>query len=354
VSDAYLLTGVPGFIGTRLLRKLLPQGRPIYVLCEERFRPQTEQLVKSLKAGDQVRVVTGDITQADLGLGEQLDEVRAEVSDVYHLAAVYDLAVPEDTARRVNVIGTSRVIDFLRGFEGRQVRHHYVSTCYVAGTREGMVFEDELDRGQEFKNHYEATKFAAEVLVERSKRDVETRIFRPGIVVGDSQTGETQKFDGPYPTFGAVMMGWLLVTPGRGTARPCIVPVDFIIDALATIPGQPDTAGKTFQLADPDPLSSMELVTLVAERLGAPRPRLRVPEAFFKPLFRVAKLVELSGITEEAFPYFNHYQVFDTTNTNAALAGTDVRVPPLRSYLNQILRYYRDRADLPWRFDTPA
>ncbi len=354
MNKALLVTGVPGFIGARLVKKLLPQGRQIFLLCEKRFERATHDFAKQLGGGDRLVVVTGDITQPNLGLGDAAERVRAEVDEVYHLAAVYDLAVGEDLARRVNVLGTDRVLEFLRSFGEGKVRHNYVSTCYVAGNRQGMIFENELDRGQSFKNHYESTKFAAEVLVERSKRDLETVVLRPSIVIGDSKTGETAKFDGPYATFGAVIMGWTVVYPGPGRARPNFVPVDFIVDALATIPRQPDVAGKTFQLADPFPITSLELMTMVAERLGAPRPRYSVPVALFKPLLKVKKMVELSGITPESFAYFNHNALFDTTNTRAALAGTGVSVPPLQSYINQILRYYRDRADLPWRFDTPA
>ena len=273
------------------------------------------------------------------------------MSEVYHLAAVYDLAVPEDIARRVNVIGTTKVLEFCQAYAKGEVRLNYISTCYVSGFRQGMVFEDDLDRGQTFKNHYESTKFAAEVLVQKCMNKIETRIFRPAIVVGDSKTGETQKFDGPYASFGAVMMGWLIATPSPGTGRPNLVPVDHIVDCLVTIPNQPDTAGKVFQLADSNPLTSLELIELAAERLGAPRPRFSLPEALFRPLFKIKKLVEVSGLTAESLPYFNHYVIYDTTNTRSALAGTGISCPPLRSYINQILRFYRDRADLAWRFD---
>lgn len=358
MSNAYLVTGVPGFIGKRLVQKLVPEGRRIFLLCEPRFREQTEAWARDVPGAekDQLVAVAGDITQPDLALGDQLERVRAEVSDVYHLAAVYDLAVPEDVARKVNVLGTGKVLKFLRSFPaGRTPRHHYVSTCYVAGTREGMIFENELDRGQGFKNHYESTKYAAEVLVERSKGEVDTRILRPAVVIGDSKTGETPKFDGPYPMFGAIMMGLMVAVPGAARARVNLVPVDWIVDCLVAIPKQPDTAGKTFQLADPSPLSSQEIIELAAERLGAPRPRLHLPEGLFRPLFRVQKLRDLTKLSEEGLAYVNHLQVFDTTNTRTALRGTGLEAPPpLPSYLNQILRYYRDRVKLPWRFDTPG
>ena len=358
MGKGILITGVPGFIGKRLagqLRQSAPE-RPLFLLCEQRFQAEAAAFARELDpSGEGACAVVGDICRDSLGLSpEDEARVRAEVDEVYHLAAVYDLQVGEDLARRVNVVGTGKLLTFLRSFPQGSVRHNYVSTCYVAGTREGMVFEDELDRGQEFKNFYESTKFAAEVLVERSKAEVETRIFRPAIVIGDSKTGETQKFDGPYPGFGAVMMGWMVALPGPARAASNLVPVDFIVDCLCTIPGRPDTAGKTFQLADPNPLSSRETVALVAERLGAPRPRFHAPLAIFKALVQFKKIAELTGVTPETLSYVNHHQVFDTTNTRVALRGTEVACPPLRSYINQILRYYRDRVELPWRLDAPS
>jgi thioester reductase-like protein len=345
-----LITGVPGFIGSRLAKALVDQGRPLYLLCLPSFEEAAAALASELREqGAEVEVLIGDITQDQLGLADP-EAVKAAVDEVYHLAAVYDLAVPEDFARRVNVVGTAKVLEFLKSFSG-DVRLNYISTCYVSGYRQGMVFEDDLDRGQRFKNHYESTKFEAEVLVQKCIPELEIRIFRPAIVIGDSKTGETQKFDGPYATFGAVMMGWLIATPAPGNGRPNLVPVDHIVDCLVTIPRQPNTAGKVFQLADPNPLTSRELVELAAERLGAPRPRFTLPERLFKPLFKIKKLVEVSGLTPESFPYFNHYVIYDTTNTRTALQGTGISCPPLRSYINQILRFYRDRAELAWRFD---
>lgn len=345
-----LITGVPGFIGSRLARALVAQERPLFLLCLSSFKDQAEALAKELREeGGEVEVLEGDITRDDLGLADPA-RVKSAVDEVYHLAAVYDLAVPEDVARRVNVTGTRQVLEFMKSCPDA-VRLNYISTCYVSGFRQGMVFEDDLDRGQTFKNHYESTKFEAEVLVQKCIPELEIRIFRPAIVIGDSKTGETQKFDGPYSTFGAVMMGWLIATPSPGTGRPNLVPVDHIVNCLVTIPRQPNTAGKVFQLADPNPITSLQLVELAAERLGAPRPRLSLPERIFRPLFKIKKLVEVSGLTPESLPYFNHYVIYDTTNTRSALEGTGISCPPLRSYINQILRFYRDRAELAWRFD---
>ncbi len=195
-----LLTGFPGFIHrhARLSRKLLADDPDLKIIAlvepkmAERARAVAEEF------GGRLVVEEGDITDPRLGLSEaRYDELAGEVRRVYHLAAIYDLAVPEAIAVKVNVDGTQHIIDFCRACKSLE-RHHYVSTCYVAGKRKGLVKESELDEGQEFKNHYESTKYAAEVLVRDSMADIPTTVYRPGIVVGDSKTGDTQKFDGPY------------------------------------------------------------------------------------------------------------------------------------------------------------
>jgi thioester reductase-like protein len=301
----------------------------------------------SAAAGELCHVVPGDITLPDLGIAEErLDEIRREVGSLYHLAAIYDLAVAEDLARRVNVEGTRNVLDFIRKIPG--CRHNYVSTCYVAGEREGMVFEDELEKGQRFKNHYETTKYEAEVLVRQSMEEIETRIFRPSVVIGDSVTGETDKFDGPYFAFRGALMGLMHVMPGPGHAASNLVPVDFVVAALAKIPKQPNTTGKTFALADPEPYSVREVIELVAGRLGVRPPSLRVPPWVFKAILGRKFIADRIGIPVETVDYFNANVTFDATNTRIALEGTGVRCPSIKSYLNVVLRYFLDNVEVPW------
>ena len=152
------------------------------------------------------------------------------------------------------------------------------------------------------------------------------------------------------------MMGCLSVFPGDGRALVNLVPVDYVVDCLTTLPEQPGTAGKTFHLADPNPLTTEELTQLVAERLRAPRPRVKVPAVVFRKLLQIPQINRITRMGPEALDYFEAYQVFDTTHTRTALEGSGLHCPPLRSYLNPILRYYRDHAgpDLPWRLDRPA
>src|ERR1700712_5329335 len=191
----YLLTGFPGFLAGRLVPRLLADDEEarIVALVEPRMVERARKL-----APDGVDIQTGDTTDPKLGLDARTyDRLTSETVKVFHLAAVYDLAVGAELAERVNVQGTQHVVDFCRRAE-RLERHHYISTAYVAGQRSGLILEEDLAAGQTFKNFYESTKFAAEVVVRASMDAVPTTIYRPAIVVGDSQTGETQKFDGPY------------------------------------------------------------------------------------------------------------------------------------------------------------
>ncbi|MDQ3720132.1 MAG: SDR family oxidoreductase, partial [Actinomycetota bacterium] len=190
-----LVTGYPGFIGSRLVGALIdddPELR-IVALVEPRLAATARE-----QAPERVEVIEGDIADRRLKLSDaDYERLAAEVTQVYHLAAIYDLAVPIEVAQAVNVDGTGNVLDLCLACE-RLERLHYVSTAYVAGLRTGVVYEHELSLGQRFKNHYESTKFQAEVWVRQQMDRVPTTTYRPAVVVGDSQTGETMKFDGPY------------------------------------------------------------------------------------------------------------------------------------------------------------
>src|SRR5881275_1728208 len=243
-----LFTGFPGFIGTRVVRSLVradPELR-VAALVEPRFADRARDVAQRID-GERVEVLEGDISERGLGLADdQLERLRAEVTIAYHLAAIYDLAVPLDTAQRVNVDGTGNVLDVCADCE-RLERLNYVSTAYVAGDRTGVVYEHELVFGQGFKNHYESTKFQAEVWVRELMDRVPTTILRPAIVVGDSRTGETQKFDGPYFILRVISEsarhGRPIPNFGRSIAPFNVVPVDFVVEAIAASASDPAAAG---------------------------------------------------------------------------------------------------------------
>jgi thioester reductase-like protein len=345
-----LLTGFPGFIGTRLVRALLTDDD---VVVDALVEPRMAALARAAarEFGDRVRVLEGDVTEPRLGLDEATyADLAATVARVYHLAALYDLAVPEATATRVNVDGTRHVLDFCHGCAGLE-RLHYVSTCYVGGERTGVVLESDLDEGQGFKNHYEATKFAAEVLVRDSMPQVPTTIYRPGIVVGDSRTGRTQRFDGPYFILWFIhrmnQFGLTVGSMGSEEATFNAVPVDFVVDAIAACSGDPETVGATLHLADPDPLTTAEFVRLLSRELTGRDPRgPAVPDQLMRAALRLRPVRRhLGGTPYESLVFLSHPVRYDTTEATRHLARNGLVCPPFAEYAPVMVDFFRRNLD---------
>src|SRR4051794_15348589 len=313
------LTGFPGFIGTRLAKRLLdddPELR-IAALVESKMADGAKEAAAKIDGGDRIEVLPGDIAARDLGLDdEQTKRLRSEVTAVYHLAAIYNLAVPFDVAQRVNVEGTGNVLGLCGRCEKLE-RLNYVSTAYVAGDRKGDVYEHELNLGQGFKNHYESTKFQAEVWVRELMDKIPTTIYRPAIVVGDSKSGETQKFDGPYYMLRTVAVAAKLHMPipqFAGADAPFnVVPVDFVIDALAVADDDPELVGETLHLVDPEPITAGEVFDTLAREYAGREPSYRVPPKLVQAgLHSKAIRKAFSGAPPESIEYLNHAVRFDT------------------------------------------
>ncbi|HWH94894.1 MAG TPA: SDR family oxidoreductase [Baekduia sp.] len=340
----YLLTGFPGFLAGRLVPRLLADDDEarIVALVEPRMVERARGL-----APEGVEVQPGDITDPTLGLDPRTyDHLAGEVVRVFHLAAVYDLAVGADLAERVNVFGTQHVVDFCRRAT-RLERHHYISTAYVAGLRSGLVLEEDLAAGQDFKNFYESTKFAAEVIVRASMDAVPTTIYRPAIVVGDSQTGETQKFDGPYYLLRSMSgpTGSLLQV-GRGDAPFNVVPVDFVVSAIASAAQDAAAVGHTLHLVDPEPVSSHELARLLALEYTGREPRLPLPPGIVDRSLRFAAVRKLFGGTpRQSIAYLNHPVSFDTTQAGDVLGRNGLRCPRFPEYVGALVKFFAAHED---------
>jgi thioester reductase-like protein len=351
-DEVILFTGFPGFIGGRLVERLLeirPEAR-IAALVEERAADQAHDSARRLDP-DRIEVLPGDITDRHLGLDDATYErLAGEATTVFHLAAVYDLAVPYDLAQKVNVEGTGNVLDFCARAE-RLERLNYVSTAYVAGFREGMVYEHELSLGQSFKNHYESTKFQAEVWVRDRIDEIPTTIYRPGIVVGDSRTGETAKFDGPYYVLRMIsqLSQRRLPLPQIGTEAPFnVVPVDVVVEGITRLSLDGAALGETVHLLDPEPLSSRELVDSLAREYAGREPKLRVPPAAADPSLRLSAMRKaMGGIPRESLVYLTHEVHFSTRHADALLERHGIECPPFRDYLPAIVRFFREHEDDP-------
>ncbi|HSN06636.1 MAG TPA: SDR family oxidoreductase [Candidatus Angelobacter sp.] len=350
--SAVFMTGFPGFLGSGLLPLVLRRraGARAVCLVQARHLATARERVHELEAAHpevtgRIELVAGDLTAPELGLDPAWTGTRLhDVTEVWHLAAVYDLTVDREVARRVNVDGTARVLDLCRSLPELE-RLQHVSTCYVSGRTEGEFTEDMLDEGQSFLNHYESTKFEAELLVRKAMADgVPATVYRPGIVVGDSRTGETQKYDGPYflASFLRRQM-WVAVVPSVGDVdrvRVSLVPRDFVIAAMDELSVRDDTVGRTFALTDPDPPTVRQLVDAFADHLGKRVVWARLPLGLARSVVgSVPGLERLLGIPAEGLDYIASRTTYPATNTVAALSGTGVTCPPFASYADILLDF---------------
>jgi thioester reductase-like protein len=347
----HFLTGYPGFIGRRLVEALARQDdkAQFTLLVQSHMMEAARAMLgeMALRIGDiekRCDLVVGDITHQTLGItGERLEELRSNITIVWHLAAIYDLATKEEIAYRINVNGTAHILDFCESVESLE-RLNYISTCYVAGDRTGLVLETDLQAGQGFHNHYESTKYWAEVEVQRRWDRIPTTIFRPGVVIGDSRTGETDKYDGPYFLIKllASTPSWIpMVHFGRGDALANMVPVDYTVDAILAIAKQKSAEHQVFQLADPNSMTAHDLIDLMLRVFGR-RPAIgTVPYQLLTGLLSWERARQLIGMPREVVIYFNHEVRFDVTNTLDALHDTEVRCPHVSTYIRTLVDYVR-------------
>ena len=352
------MTGFPGFLGSSLLPRILERTEERAVcLVQAKYRNDAEMRVKELVAAeesleDRIDLVEGDITVPGLGIPEQ-DAIGLwpTVTEIWHLAALYDLTVGPEPATRVNVGGTRNVLD-VAVYCTRLRRFHYFSTCYVSGRHPGPFSEEDLEAAGPFQNHYEATKHLAEEEVRRRMFEgLPATIYRPSIVVGDSQSGETQKYDGPYFALQLLLRQpriALLPVIGDPTLTSVnVVPRDFVVSAVAYLSGLPRSAGRTYALADPYPLTVTAMVDVLAEATGRRVIRVPLPRRLAKWAIRAVPGVRrVMRIPPELVDYFAQPTWYLTTNATNDLEGSGISVPPLTAYATHLVKYMRAHPEL--------
>ena len=342
-----LITGFPAFTAKRMIAKILaaePETK-LYVLARDRYAADAERFLQGLPDRSQAEVLVGDISDMDLGLSSA--EYRAlsrELTWIHHLAGIYFMGVDDATAHRVNVVGTRTVIELARDAQRLERVVHW-STAMVSGDRRGTFREDDLEAGQKFHNAYERTKHEAERLVRAAMRQLPITVVRPGIIVGDSQTGEIDTLDGPYYLMVLIAnneSGVRLPLLGRGDVPLHLVPIDYVIEAAWQVARGEAAAGKTFHLVDPAPLSARSVFEGVAEHANTEKPRGSIPRPLARAVLRTPGLARLGRGPLALVDVLGHAVHYDQTNTAQALAGTGLACPALADYLPVLVRYVLD------------
>jgi NAD(P)-dependent dehydrogenase (short-subunit alcohol dehydrogenase family) len=365
MSMNYFVTGATGFIGRNLVQRLLRREGTVYALVRAGSRGRLEELRTSWGPdGARVVPVAGDLSQPGLGVSEEdLLELRGKVDHFFHLAAIYDMTAGAEAQEIANVEGTRHAVELAVAIDAGCF--HQVSSIAVAGLYRGEWREDMFDEAEQLDTHpYFRTKHESERIVREECRRP-WRVYRPGIVVGDSRSGEMDKVDGPYYMFKLlqrmrrVLPSWLPALGVEG-GEINIVPVDYVADALDHIAHQPGLDGQAFHLTDPSPKTAGEMINLFARAADAPQAALQLDSGitdpatslvrtglrFFPPAKRAVKVgLDQLGIPANMLSYVSYPTSFDSTNAQAALAGTGIAVPPLESYADRVWDYWERNLD---------
>lgn len=348
--ESFFITGFPGFIASRLVESLARSECQFFLLVEpqfvERAMEEVEEIAELTETPlESFVLVEGDISQPNLGISNaDLETIQYETTDVFHLAAAYDLAVAKDVAFDVNLQGTKNVNDLVCSIKNLR-RYNYVSTCYIAGKREGSILETELEHKAGFRNFYEETKYLAEVEVGRLKSHLPVTIYRPSIVVGDSETGETAKYDGIYYLIQYLRKApslLRLLNVGNENVKLNLVPVDFVVAGLTALARDPQAVGKTIALADPFPFTTAGLFDCIAKDMTGRKsefsPPVRLAEWFLNT--RVSPVI--TGLPHHGVPYFFISQTYDTAIADSLLAPHGILCPRFDGYVGNLLDFVEE------------
>lgn len=361
----YFVTGASGFIGKRLVRKLLArEDATVYFLMRNPAPERLEALRQFWQVdGSHAIAVEGDILKPGLGLSEEDKQRLCDKTDhVFHLAAIYDLAADPEKEIETNIQGTRNAVCFAKEIGAR--RFHHMSSIAAAGLYEGTFREDMFEEARGLDHPYFKSKHEAEKVVRRECL-IPWRVYRPGIVVGDSKTGEMDKIDGPYYFFSlikkirGVLPPWVPMVGVEG-GRLNLVPVDFVADATDHIAHLEGLDGRTFHLTDPHPRRVGEVMNIFAHAGHAPDISIRVNIGLLRHLpipilngimqLPAMRRLQNSILKDLAVPgdimtFLNYPTRFDNTETQQILALAGIEVPRLEDYAGTLWDYWERHLD---------
>ncbi len=360
----YFVTGATGFIGRYLVGNLLKRKGTIHVLVRKDSQKKLEAAGRAM-GWDMKRIVPvlGDMTAPNCGLSAaQVRAIKGKVKHFFHLAAIYDLEASAQSQQAANIDGTRNALD-LAAAVGAGCFHH-TSSIAAAGLYPGVFREDMFAEAEGLDDPYLRTKHESEGLVRQEKR-VKWRIYRPGMVVGHSQTGEIDKIDGPYYFFGLIKKLRELLPPwmpvlGLEGGRINIVPVDFVADAMDHIAHKPKLDGHTFHLTDPEPMRVGEVLNTFARAGHAPQMTMRIDARMFAfvpsgvrmavgnlpPIRRfVGMMLRDFRIPKSVLKFITYPTRFDNRETERALRGSGIAVPRLEDYAWRLWDYWERHLD---------
>ncbi len=361
---SYFVTGASGFIGRHLIEHLAKRKGDIYVLVRQQSLEKLDDLIEQWQIDKKrIHAIVGDISAPGLALKKaDSDRLKGKIHHVFHLAAVYDLTLDAESQQAANIDGTRNTVKFAEAINAKCFNH--TSSIAAAGLYQGIFREDMFDEARGLDHPYFSSKHESEGIVRR-ECSIPWRIYRPGIVIGSSQTGEIDKIDGPYYFFKliqkmrAVLPAWM-PTIGLEGGRINLVPVDYVAAAMDHIAHQKDLDGKCFHLTDPNPKRIGEVLNIFAKAGHAPQMTMRIDSRMFQlipsfikqglsmlpPLQRITdQILGDLGIPREMLKLINYPTRFDSNETQRALKNSSIKLPKLEKYAWKLWDYWERNLD---------
>ncbi|QDQ28450.1 SDR family oxidoreductase [Chitinimonas arctica] len=361
----YFVTGATGFIGNNLVQTLLQKRKgKIYALVRKESLEKFDTIkARWGKDADRVIAVVGELGKPKLGISaKDIAELKGKIKHFFHLAALYDLTATAEQQLEANVNGTRHAVQLAEAVEAGIF--HHTSSIASAGLYEGVFSEDMFEEAGKLNHPYFRTKHDSEAIVRKEcKRP--WRVYRPGIVVGSSKTGEIDKIDGPYYFFKVLQKMRKILPPwmpaiGIDGGRINIVPVDYVVEAMDHIAHLAGHNGECFHLTDPDAKRVGEVLAIFAEAAHAPKLTVRLNPAIFgfvpsmirqaisslTPVRRVRDAVMKDlGLPSDIMNFVSYPTRFDSRQTQKLLAGSDIKLPPLEDYAWKLWDYWERHLD---------
>jgi len=336
-----LLTGASGLIGRYLMKDLLLQGHSLVVLSRRKgvysAKDRIESIIKDWEDRLQRRlvrphVVEGDIRNPFCGLELEnsvgtkkilsLPRSVGTIDTILHSAASlrFEKDHTGEEPVRSNVEGARNAIALAEALGVSQ--YHHISTAYVCGkSGSAAVSPSDLEVGQAFQNIYEESKLQAEQLVHQASGISSKTIYRPSIVVGDSETGFTSTFSTIYslirflralPEHNAYDIPWILSRLQlTGNEGKNLVPVDWVSQRIADVINSPELHNQTIHLSSPIKVPGAIIRDAIIEAI-------EVEDVAWKSMATKSNLSQaINAVSDEAFDtYLDAYRGYLADDPN--------------------------------------
>lgn len=311
-----LITGATGFLGQYLVRNIAGEAETVYILS----RQDSDKIKNMFSDFSNIKVISGDITQIEVIANEKDRKIiREEVDTILHAAALYDLGASHTESFLHNIVGTQNIVYLAQSMQKIKA-FYYVSTIAVGDPESYFLEENQLTKRSQFGDFYSETKYGAEKIIRNNiNNKYVTRIFRPGIIIGDSVTGEMPKKDGPYYFLDAFrkfahLLKFLPIVPLSFNPRSKlpVIPVDHCARFMVLLIKREDfeTSLKTYHLISEDIPTLKEFLSDTNKLFDINTVYLPVKKNNLHQ-----SLFKLLGIPNEVLPFMFSHLSYDKTNT---------------------------------------